>query len=234
MAFNEFHNGPYAFVATWQLSIATPPEAAIQSERWRLGVNRCQTEQEALLNLEEHRGCDGFRNMWAGIYEYETQRFLQVECFGHPETFRDFRNPHVPNPDIVDVTPTTPPSPKGNSMVNLQVKREGGKLYLYVNAKELHDTLDAVGAQHDGRRYLDRPAASVAIAEPTRHQISTEVLLDRSSYPVKYNLSEVYREPPSIQNIRRLCESAHEQTRKVLEHYQPIDISIDIQKKVLK
>jgi len=118
-------------------------------------------------------------------------------------------------------------------MVNLKVKREGGKLYLYVNAKELHDMLDAVGATHTNDVYNDRPATVFAVVDAGRNQISTDSLLKRE-YPYKADLSRVYTEPPSIQNIRRLCESAHEQTRKVLEHYQPIDISIEIQKKVVK
>lgn len=124
---------------------------------------------------------------------------------------------------------------KDNPMIKLNMKREGGKLMLLVDAKELHDDLDAIGVQCIGHKYADRPPTSIGIADTRNHTLSTEVLLQKGpEYPVKFDLTSVYTAaPPSYQQLKKLCESAYDAARKVLEHYQPIDISVDIQKKLI-
>jgi hypothetical protein len=56
------------------------------------------------------------------------------------------------------------------------------------------------------------------------------VFLQRA-YPAKFNLSEVFAgTPPSMVTLQRVTESAFDVVRKILEHYQPIDITVDIKK----
>lgn len=120
-----------------------------------------------------------------------------------------------------------------STMVELKVKREGGRLWLYVNAKGLHDILDAigVGTSQMGTMYADRPRADVTIASRSNNVLSTEVFL-RKEYPAKFDLSTVYVDPPpSVASLQRLTESARDQTRRILEHYQPIDITVSISRK---
>lgn len=116
-------------------------------------------------------------------------------------------------------------------MVKLQIKREAGRLYMYVDARGLHDILDAVGARTSGDMYLDRPNTSISVANST-FRLSTETLL-KKEYPVKYDLTAVYTTPPTLGNLQTLRDSGFEQVRKILEHYQPIDISLVVQKKLV-
>lgn len=132
----------------------------------------------------------------------------------------------------LDYTDTIQPSTEGPTMINLNLKREDGKLVLYVNAKELHDDLDAIGVSFTGDRYNNQPAASHSIADARTMTLSSNVLLTRK-YPHKVDLTGVFPNPPSYNNLKKLCESAHDQTRKILEHYQPIDISVEIHKKLV-
>lgn len=123
------------------------------------------------------------------------------------------------------------PNVERKSMIKLNVKREGGRVYLLVNAKGMHDVLDAIGVPSVGGMYSDRPRAEHSVANRSTHTISTEALL-RKEYPAKFDLSTVYTDPPpSFKSLQTLTESAFEQARKILEHYQPIDISVSIQKK---
>lgn len=115
-------------------------------------------------------------------------------------------------------------------MLKLNVKRESGRLYLYVDAKGLHDILDRLGVTSSGGMYDHRPRTNHAVADRANRMISTEVLL-RKEYPAKYDLSSVFTEPPNIATLQQLTESGFEQTRKILEHYQPIDIAVSIQAK---
>ncbi len=119
-------------------------------------------------------------------------------------------------------------------MVKLQIKREGGRLYMFVNAKGLHETLDAIGVPVDSgnNMYKDRPVAGYTVSS-SAFTLSTETLL-KKEYPAKFDLSAVFSsQPPSLANLSKLRDSGYEQCRKILEHYQPIDISLDIQKKIV-
>lgn len=136
----------------------------------------------------------------------------------------------LPSLDYTD-TPIQPTN-ESPTMINLNLKREDGRLVLYVNAKELHDDLDAIGVSYTGDRYNNQPAASHSIADARTMTLSSNVLLTRK-YPHKVDLTGVFVNPPSYANLKKLCESAHDQTRKILEHYQPIDISVEIHKKLV-
>ena len=123
-----------------------------------------------------------------------------------------------------------PAGAERTSMITLNVKRKGGRVFLLVNAKGMHDILDSIGVPAVNGVYSDRPRATDLVANRTTHIISTEALL-RKEYPAEFDLSVVYGadHPPNIANLQRLTESAFEQTRKILEHYQPIDITVSIQ-----
>lgn len=117
-------------------------------------------------------------------------------------------------------------------MVKLKIKRESGRLFLYVDAAELHELLDSIGVTHTEGNYDDRPYCQYNVLNSACTSVSTNLLLVRE-YPHRVDLTRCFTDPPSVATLRRLCESAQDQTRKILEHYQPIDISIEIHKKVV-
>lgn len=142
-------------------------------------------------------------------------------------------------------------------MIKVGIRRLGGKLTLLVNARDFHTELDKIGVTHDGVRYNDRPSCSYSVASNS-FTMSPEVLLRRDYKDVEvteagrddkdnpvtvkkmvpvtasYDLSGVWTTPPSFEQLKKLCNSANDVARKILEHYQPIDISVEIHKKVVK
>jgi hypothetical protein len=138
-------------------------------------------------------------------------------------------------PEIMTTsTPIAPESRPADMMAKISITREksSNKLVLSVDAKPLHDLLESIGVAigADGN-YKERPVASFSTVE--RGVISTELLL-RRQYPVNVNLSGVYPRPPTVQQLQELCGSAHAQIRTILQHYQPIDISVTISKRLVK
>jgi len=137
------------------------------------------------------------------------------------------------SPEFMPNTPgiEIPRHPDMMAKIGITRCKTTNKLLLSVDAKPLHDLLDSIGCAVDAENaYKDRPSASFSTVE--RETISTELLL-RRQYPTTISLSGIYRTPPSIQQLRDLCGSAHAQIRKILQHYQPIDISVTINKKIL-
>lgn len=128
-----------------------------------------------------------------------------------------------------------PPGLEKKNMVLIKYLREGGKLMVSINAQGLHEILDSIGVQTEGdpARYKDRPYSVEAVANTSSMILSTETLLVKQ-YPAKFDLSVVFIKPPSLDSLKKLAQSGYEQCRKILEHYQPIDIQVEIQKKVLK
>lgn len=121
----------------------------------------------------------------------------------------------------------SPPSP----MVALRVVRTAGRLWLEVNAKGLHDILDQLGVNvGSDNRYLNRPSTTISVANSS-FKLSTETMLVRE-YPAKFDLTAVYGTPMPMANILTLRDSGRDQCRKILEHYQPIDVRLEIHKKV--
>ena len=144
-------------------------------------------------------------------------------------------------------------------MIKVGIDRVAGKLCLLVNAKEFHEQLDEIGCTYLNNRYNDRPASASTIATNT-HLMSTEVLLLRDYKEVEIvkrkkavvegeksevtvvkmpvtaciDLSAVWSNPPSFEQLKKLCNSANDAARKILEHYQPIDICVEIHKKIVK
>lgn len=136
-------------------------------------------------------------------------------------------------PLIVEAQPTpTHKEENAKNMIKAAIQRDKGKLMLVIHAKDFHDTLDSIGCSYTNEMYDNRPAASVSIAS-SRFEMSTECLLKRE-YPAKFDLSGIFSTPPRNEQLKQLCESAYQAGRKILDHYQPIDISIEIQKKIVK
>lgn len=118
-------------------------------------------------------------------------------------------------------------------MIKTNITREAGKLMLVINAKDFHETLDSLGVSHQDGMYQHRPASNGSVVEGRRFEISTECLLKRQ-YPAKFELTGIWSTPPTHANLTALCASALPAARKILDHYQPIDISIEIQKKIVR
>lgn len=122
-------------------------------------------------------------------------------------------------------------------MINVSIKREKGQLMLFVDAKDFHEELDAIGCSYtndsDGVGVYDHAPPVVAIVADSRFQMSTNCLL-RREYPAKFSLAGLWANIPTNAQLTALCESAYAAGRKILDHYQPIDISIEIQKKLVK
>lgn len=138
--------------------------------------------------------------------------------------------------------PAVPPRPftpdelaRSKRMMSIKIAREAGKLYLTVDASGLHETLDAIGCTTTTAgavtRYNDRPYTTTAVLDAGNHTLSTDLLLTKGTQRV--DLSTLYTRPPTADQLKRLANSANEKARLILEHYQPIDIQVSIQKKVL-
>lgn len=114
-------------------------------------------------------------------------------------------------------------------MIKLQCKREEGVLSLYINAAELHSILDSIGVKKSGLLYNNMPPNG----DTTPAAIGTSVLLE-ATYPKKIQVNRYFNAPPSFAQLTNWCKTANQAVKRILEWYQPIDISIDIQKKILK
>jgi hypothetical protein len=121
---------------------------------------------------------------------------------------------------------------KGDIMIDVGIKREKGKLYLVINAKDFHDTLDSIGCTHTNGVYDNPPNADATVMN-ARFEMSTKCLLVKQ-YPAKFDLTGLTNTPPRNEQLKGLCESAYAAGRRILDHYQPIDISIQIQKKLIR
>lgn len=130
------------------------------------------------------------------------------------------------------VTNTETASAKA-TMVKVSFRRESGSLMMYVDARGLHETLDALGAVHENGQYINGPSTANSVLRTSVNKLSTAALLHRE-YPRAFNLSTIYSSPPTTAALRELGESAYEVSRRILEHYHPIDISVEIQKKVIR
>lgn len=137
----------------------------------------------------------------------------------------------APQEDIMPTEPTpTPDFPADAPLASVSIKRnpaDGNRLYLYVDARRLHRLLDDIGVPTQGTMYADRPSAACSVASGG-FVLSTEVFLNKA-YPAKYSLTAVFGTPPSAGQLNKLCQSSYEVIRKILEHYQPIDIVVRVQ-----
>lgn len=129
-------------------------------------------------------------------------------------------------------TPTSPAEPNSSidALVDIKIGRgkQDGKLTLEINASNLHALLDSMGARVSDGKYVDRPACSYS-SIASGNKLSTELFL-KQEYPVKLALGPCYERPPTIQQLKALCESGHVAVQTILAHYQPVDITYRIVK----
>ena len=119
-----------------------------------------------------------------------------------------------------------------HSIVSVSIKRAkpSHRLVLHIDAKNLHDLLDSVGVPRDGNTYADRPACTYRVANGDN--LSTELFLKRE-YPVTVDLSQILTSPVAHSRLEALATSAKTAVTKILEHYQPVDIQISVQGKLV-
>lgn len=194
-------------------------------------------------------GCVGGPTIEAALIEAEAYRIARAGRYQiHLDAGLHFIFYNYKTSETCDVRPftsiATPLTPEEESrkkkMIKLKFTRESGKLVLSVNATGLHETLDAIGCKTQTAggvtRYESRPHAPTLVADTSGNTLSTEIFLVKPAEgktETTYNLSEVYNRPPSLDQLRRLANSANEKARAILEHYQPVDIQVSIQKKLI-
>lgn len=115
--------------------------------------------------------------------------------------------------------------------VNITRHKPTHRLILQINAKPLHDLLDAIGVPHDHGVYTERPSSSIRIA--SGNTLSTEIFLKRE-YPVTIDLSTVLTAPVAHSRLEELANSSQAAVAKILEFYQPVDIQISVVPKAVK
>lgn len=135
-------------------------------------------------------------------------------------------------PTSTESSPAPAPALAPEALATVSIRRDkpSNALIMELNAKPLHDLLDSIGVGHTGDMYNDRPQAGFRIA--SGDELSTELFLKRQ-YPVKVNLSTVFSNPVSYNRLKNIAESSFPVIRKILEHYQPVDIKIQINKRLV-
>jgi hypothetical protein len=139
--------------------------------------------------------------------------------------------PSPPEEELLEESRT-----RKREMVNISFKKKDGHTYMVVDARELQAILDSLGAVHRDGRYMDRPVFNNQVVDASTHKLSSEVFLIRpganNSLP-EFDLTAVYNRPISKANLETLGESAEGVVRMILDHYQPVDITVDLRKKVV-
>lgn len=136
----------------------------------------------------------------------------------------------MPNP--ADPTPTATVSTPSGPLVSVNIKRVNGNLELHVNAQNLHTVLRGYGAVTrliDGKeKFENRPIPDFAgvISSGANKKISTEALLV-AEYPAKFSLTNAWTGVPTLQNMQNLKASIKGALEKVLDHYQPVDFTLN-------
>lgn len=116
-------------------------------------------------------------------------------------------------------------------LVSVSIKKIKGVLSLIVDASELHKELTKIGVEKGDYGFLNGPREEHSVVNTAENRISTSVLLaTRTSYPITYSLTDIFRAPPTIQMLTELATSAESTTRRILNHYMPIDIKMVVRK----
>lgn len=147
--------------------------------------------------------------------------------FAHPHPHQGTAMPTSSDP-IVTVSPaTTPILCKGSIRRN----KTTGALELCIDAKALHEHLDAIGIPKQGGEYLNPPYSGFGVVR--ENSLSSALFLrvpPQSQYPLVVNLSANFDAPPPYSRLLEICRSADVVVRRILTHYEPIDISFTIAK----
>jgi hypothetical protein len=182
-----------------------------RTENWLQGAGYLDSSQ--LLTLDE-----------AKLLLHEQQETQETQ--EHPM-------PTPPPTPTENSVITEAPTPTPTQLIKLAIKRNksDSRLMLTIDAKPLHDILDSIGCTADSSgSYRDRPSADFRIVNNNR--LSTELFLKRV-YPYEVNLTGIFSTPPTVARLREICETALDAVRKILDHYQPIDISYTIHKRIV-
>lgn len=133
-------------------------------------------------------------------------------------------------PPSPPVAPVAAPTSPNSLLVDVSITRnkQNSNLELVVNAKSLHDHLDQMGVRHSDAVYLSQPESSRVL---TGSGLSTSPFL-RREYPVRIDLTGVFTSPPTRNRLVTLSRTAHDAIRRILEHYQPVDIKVSIHKRI--
>lgn len=114
--------------------------------------------------------------------------------------------------------------------VSIKRDKQTNALTLQIDAKPFHDLLDSIGVINNGGTYISQPSAAFNVVR--ENELSTKLFLKRE-YPVVANLSAIWDTPPTIDRLEAICMSAQSVMRKILNHYQPIDIKVTIHKRMV-
>ena len=199
------------------------------------------TEQEYLIaqtGVSADCPCESCRSRRKIIASYTArQEILAVNQLAQAiqvinTTSQEVTVPTVPTP--VNAAFVVPESSQASQAPNLLVdvgisrSKPTNRLELVVNAKALHDHLDLIGVPHTGGVYQDQPETNRVLSGSS---LSTSPFL-RREYPLRIDLTGVFTTPPTRSRLAALCRTAHDAVRRVLEHYQPVDIRVSIHKRV--
>lgn len=112
--------------------------------------------------------------------------------------------------------------------VKLKFRRENGKAVLALDATELHNYLREIGVElnSEGTKFVGAPYSDYTDIDPRSHRITTSLLLRLN--PQTVDLSTVYSNPVTLNQLTALAESAGDVVRAVIDHYRPIEISVVI------
>lgn len=161
---------------------------------------------------------------WAAI----IRRLLTVA----PEltSFTSFTNTGFTMPTSVDPIITT--SPATTPILcegSIRRNKTTGALELCIDAKALHEHLDAIGIPKQGGEYLNQPYSGFGVVR--ENSLSSNLFLKvPPQYPLVVNLSANFDLPPPYSRLLEICRSADAVVRRILTHYEPIDISFTIAK----
>ncbi len=151
-----------------------------------------------------------------------------------------------PTPTEVPVTPAPVASatvaaeaPVLGAVVG-KLTKERGKIILRLDCTGLHNYLEAIGVRSsasDGR-YQDAPADRYDAVNPGTHKLLPKALCFRTKLPsgvwssvVDIDIMRQYSVPPTLDAIKLISESVGEARQAVIDHYQPVEISISITSK---
>lgn len=116
------------------------------------------------------------------------------------------------------------------------VRPVGGRLSLEVDCEALHAYLDLIGVPFSPSegRYQDAPDSGSGWVDTYSHRIRPAALLRKGadgSSKVVWPLSDAYRGPVSKQTLQAIADSIAPAVQAVVEHYQPILLTVQVSMK---
>lgn len=119
--------------------------------------------------------------------------------------------------------------------INVSYSKGGGKpTEMRIDARPLQDYLRALGVplEYPGtadERFAEGPACDYRVVNVNACAISPSVLLRTANEgQVVIKLSEHFRSPPTRDQMEILANSVAQVGQQIIEHYQPIEVSLVI------